>query len=251
MLFKQVSTNSPKIRRGIYVASTRWSLTSIRRHWRRRIQPNKSTIEYHRRSQHSQSLSYFHTLLLAQAKVFRYTRENKPDHIRKDLSAIIEEDEEEIDKTDSKGKKNLRHASFLFELDDRRVFWQLINISLWIFRIPRNRVMDSVPPDRAPSCTFAYGPEGTWFEIYPSNWKGRWDVIEVDKWELSTMDDTLGKFPLALWDMTLTMDREARDWLTRKGSQGTGLGEYLSPWRGGDYTEYDTPRDSWRFINWD
>jgi hypothetical protein len=61
-------------------------------------------------------------LLLAQGKVSRYTRENKPDHIRKDLSTIIEEDEEEIDKTDSKGKKNLRYASFLFELDDGRVF---------------------------------------------------------------------------------------------------------------------------------
>jgi hypothetical protein len=66
-----------------------------------------STIAYHRRFLHFQLLSYFHTLLLAQCKEKSCTRENKADHIREDLSAIVKEDEEEIDKADSKGKKDL------------------------------------------------------------------------------------------------------------------------------------------------
>jgi hypothetical protein len=83
-----------------------------------------SATECHRLCLHFRSPLYFRTLHVSIC--FRgerkSTRENETDEIGKDLTAIVKENEEEINESDTECKENFRYTCFLFELDDRGIF---------------------------------------------------------------------------------------------------------------------------------
>jgi hypothetical protein len=51
-----------------------------------------------------------------------HTREDESDHVRKNLPAIIQKDEQKVDETQSKRKKDLACPSLLLKFNDRGVF---------------------------------------------------------------------------------------------------------------------------------
>jgi len=69
--------------------------------------PNTSTTEYHLRSRRFQSPEYSHTLRYQGNGLNKAnTREYETDQVGEDLSAIIQEDEEEVDKANTESKKD-------------------------------------------------------------------------------------------------------------------------------------------------
>ena len=67
--------------------------------------------------------------LLAKTDNLRSTGKDETNKVRKDLTTVVKENEEEVDESDTESKEHFRYFCLLFEFNHRRIFRQLIRFS--------------------------------------------------------------------------------------------------------------------------